>query len=315
MTDQNWETARQFLTYLEKERHYSHHTVKAYEHDLKQFNDFLGDRDFSKVNKPLVKEFLSESLVGKGYERQLQGGMKMSQKYSSRSIARKLAALKSFFKYLLRAEVIASNPFASIRAPKISKKLPEYLEKKIVNELLDMPLGHPLKNRKPWEAQRDKAILELFYSTGMRLSELVNLSFVDIEISDNVVRVTGKGRSVRVIPFGDTAKSAILDYLARSGRLSSHPSDPLFISGSGKRISPRTIDDRLRRYFRKLSSATGFSAHRLRHTFATHLLDAGMSIRAVKELLGHKSLSTTQDYTHLQVEQMKKVFNRAHPHA
>ena len=326
MIDRKGEIVKQFLEYLEKERHYSEHTIKAYKHDLRRFCDFLKVSDFSEVNKTVVKKYLSEDLIKKGYEKRSKGGEAFHKKYNSQSIARKVAALKSFFKYLLRAEIIPNNPVASIKVPKVSKKLPEYLGKDIVNKLMEIPLNDPIKNRKPWEAERDKAILEFFYSTGIRLSELVNLSMGDININENLIRVTGKGSKVRVIPFGDTAKTAIIEYLVKIEKLmiskneeihlkESESTDPLFISNSGKRISARTIDDRLRRYFRKLSGSTGFSAHRLRHTFATHLLDAGMDIRAVKELLGHASLSTTQDYTHLQVEQMKKVFDQSHPHA
>jgi len=321
-----WEIVEQFLVYLEKERHYSHHTIKAYRKDLKRFCDFLKISDFSSVNKATVKEYLSEELLKKGYKTRTKSGEVITKRYNSLSIARKVASIKSFFRYLFKAEIISSNPIYSIKAPRVSKKLPEYLEKNVINELLELPINHPLRNRKPWEAERDKAILEFFYSTGIRLSELVNLSIGDVDIHENLVRVTGKGGKVRVNPFGDTAKRALIKYLTKSNNLeisnrdktehwSSKPDDPLFLSGSGKRISARTIDDRLRRYFKKLSGSTGFSPHRLRHTFATHLLDAGMDIRAVKELLGHASLSTTQDYTHLKVEQMKKVFDQAHPHA
>ena len=326
MIDGKREIVDQFLEYLEKEKHYSHHSIKAYRHDLKRFCDFLKISDFSSVTKTTVRKFISDDLLKKGYQTRSKGGKLVPRRYSSLSVARKVATLKSFFRYLLRVELISSNPISSIKAPKISKKLPEYLEKEVVNELLELPLNHPLKNRKPWEAERDKAILEFFYSTGMRLGELVNLSMGDIDFFENLVRVTGKGGKTRIIPYGDTAKKTIVNYLTKANRLTidkrSHkeqwnekPSDPLFISSSGKRISARTIDDRLRRYFKKLSGSTGFSPHRLRHTFATHLLDAGMDIRAVKELLGHTSLSTTQDYTHLKVEQMKKIFKQAHPHA
>ncbi|MEE9166003.1 MAG: tyrosine-type recombinase/integrase [Candidatus Neomarinimicrobiota bacterium] len=326
MDEEKWEIVRQFLDYLEKERHYSPHTVKAYGNDLHRFVEFLEVPDFSRVDRNVVTKFLSEELIKKGYEKHSRDGKTIKKGYDSRSIARKVATLKSFFKYLLRAEIIPVNPISSLRIPRTSKKLPDYLERKVVEELLKMPIDRPLKNRKSWEAERDKAILEIFYSTGMRLNELVTLSMDDMDMSGNLVKVTGKGGRERIIPFGDTAKKAVLAYLAKSGRsdtgrkgkVTSHgasPGDPLFISSSGKRISARTIDDRLRRYFRKLSGSTGFSPHRLRHTFATHLLDAGMDIRAVKELLGHASLSTTQGYTHLQVEQMKKVFDQAHPHA
>lgn len=326
MHDRKWEAVVQFLEYLEKERHYSSHTLRAYRHDLRQFVDFLKVADFSSVDRDTVRKFLSEDLIGRGYQRLTKDGRIVNRRYDSRSIARKVAALKSFFKYLLKAEIIPTNPILTINSPKTAKKLPDYLGKEVVEQLIEMPTQHPLRNRKPWEAERDKAILELFYSTGMRLSELIHLSVGDIDLSENFVKVMGKGGKERIIPFGDTAKEALVDYLTRCGRLTKHketriefresePGDPLFISSNGRRISARTVDDRLRRYFKKMSGSTGFSPHRLRHTFATHLLDAGMDIRAVKELLGHASLSTTQDYTHLQIEQMKEIFNQAHPHA
>lgn len=326
MPETNADIVEQFLEYLEKERHYSEHTIKAYRVDLTRLSEFLNVSEFSQVDKEMVKQFLSEELIGKGYSKHSKHGRTMNRTYSSLSIARKVAAVKSFFKYLLKAEIISFNPVSSIKAPRISKKLPDFLEKNVVNELLQMPLTQPLRNRKPWEAERDHAILELFYSTGIRLGELVNLSIGDIQIAENLVGVKGKGNSDRLVPFGDTAKKAVVNYLSRSGRAKIsrsgeveftdvQPGDPLFVSSKGARISARTVDDRLRRYFHKLSGSTGFSAHRLRHTFATHLLDAGMDIRAVKELLGHASLSTTQDYTHLQIEQMKKIFDQSHPHA
>lgn len=230
---------------------------------------------------------------------------------AAKTVTRKLAALKAFFKYLVQTEKLGTNPAASVRGPKSPQKLPTLLEKRIVEKLMDIP------GSETWEELRDKAILELFYSTGIRLGELVGLRISDLDTRDNLVKVRGKGNKERLVPLGSSASDSIKTYLneraATEGDYDAN--DPLFISNRLTAISPRTVQNRLKRWFDRIAEGTKFTPHILRHTFATHLLDNGADIKSVKELLGHASLSSTQIYTHLEIEKMKRAFNQAHPHA
>lgn len=300
----------QYLEYLEKERGYSPHTIIAYRKDLQDFIHFLKDYfgessiDFSKVDREAIRHYL-----GREFERKFVKG-KSIKFYSSRSIARKLASLKSFFKYLLRAEVIHDNPALYIKTPKMEKTLPQFIDQKLIGLLMDIPSVNS------FAGLRDRAILELFYSTGMRLSELVNLNVIDLDPQSYLVRVTGKGGKERLIPFGNRAKLCIEDYLkSRALTLASAPKgSPLFLSAKGKRIPISTIQRRVRNYIRQVAPGNRQGPHILRHSFATHLMDMGADIRSVKDLLGHASLSSTQVYTHVQMEKLKQVYKQAHPH-
>ncbi|MBC8175380.1 MAG: tyrosine recombinase XerC [Candidatus Marinimicrobia bacterium] len=293
---------QQFLDYLEKEKRYSPNTLMAYQIDIKQFRYFLNGYfqevtpDFQKVDKTCMKHFLGY-LIEKGL--------------AARTVARKLATMKAFFKYQERSELINVNPVSSIRAPKLSKRLPIFLEEHIIASLMEAPSTETVGGL------CDRTILELFYGTGMRLSELVNLNVEDLDLTENLVKVVGKGNKERIVPFGDVVRQVLIKYLKKRNVAIDTESKniPLFVSNRGRRMSPRTVQVRLKRYFQQISAGIGLSPHILRHTFATHLLDRGADIRAVKDLLGHESLSSTQVYTHLKVEQMKKVFRQAHPHA
>lgn len=302
MCDPMQHIIQQFLDYLEKEKRYSPNTLMAYQIDIKQFRYFLNGYfqevipDFQKVDKTCMKHFLGY-LIEKGL--------------AARTVARKLATMKAFFKYQERSELINVNPVSSIQAPKLSKRLPIFLEEHIIASLMEAPSTETVGGL------CDRTILELFYGTGMRLSELVNLNVEDLDLTENLVKVVGKGNKERIVPFGDVVRQVLIKYLKKRNVAIDTESKniPLFVSNRGRRMSPRTVQVRLKRYFQQISAGIGLSPHILRHTFATHLLDRGADIRAVKDLLGHESLSSTQVYTHLKVEQMKKVFRQAHPHA
>ncbi len=299
------DTLRQYIndfhSYLEKERGYSKHTCISYIHDLHRFNDFLieyvGTPDISvkSIDKQAIRHFL-----GKEFE----------DGFSSKTVGRRLASIKSFYKYLIKAEVVENNPSIYVKTPKSTKPLPNYIDEKMIDKLMSAPPGNTNTGL------RDRAILELFYSTGIRLSELVNITFRNIDFNNNLIRVLGKGNKERLIPFGNRAIKAIENYIAKSGRsLKTADMDtPLFVNSKGERISQRTVQRSVNMYLRLVTEGEHLGPHTLRHSFATHLLDRGADLRAVKDLLGHSSLSSTQIYTHVQPERMKKIYKKAHPH-
>ncbi|MFN0157881.1 MAG: tyrosine recombinase XerC [Bacteroidota bacterium] len=290
-----------YLHYLEHERNYSAHTVEAYANDLRVFGLFLehGNITMRNVTQVVIRSFLGDLL---------------EQGRARRSVARTLACLKSFFKYLYKTHAIELNPATNIASPKLERTLPQYLDEHDASALMlrpdcSVPVG-----------MRDAAILELFYSTGIRLSELTQLEMDDIDFDGQVIKVTGKGSKQRIIPFGDKAKDAIKKYLnnrvgiLRDGTSFREPR-AIFITVTGRRISPRVVQSMVKKYVTEVSEIQKRSPHVLRHSFATHLLNRGADLRAVKELLGHESLSTTQIYTHVSVERLKKIYLQAHPKA
>ena len=291
-----------FLEYLKKERSYSPHTIKAYKTDLIQFSRFVkeyggtGSFNVSSVDKKTVQHFVG-SLTEKGL--------------SPKSTGRKLASIKSFFRYLLKHAHVESNPASTVKAPKQHASLPKFLQKEVLEQILSY------SDKDDWQLKRDKTILEPLYSTGIRLGELVAIDMGDVQINQKTVKVFGKGGKERIVPFGGKAAEA-LDFYLKERNIYVHKDlndNPLFISRQGLRISPRTVQSRLKKLFDSVAAGSGFTPHLMRHTFATHLLDHGADIRAVKELLGHASLSSTQIYTHLETKKMKKIFEQAHPHA
>ena len=284
---------------LEKERNFSLHTIKAYKNDLNRFNYFLNNtlsrKKLAKINRNDIRKFLAEEY---------------NNGYSSKTVARRLATIKSYFKYLVKTELIQENISIHINSPKVPKKLPNFVDKNLIDILMNTP------SLDTHIGIRDRAILELFYSTGMRLSELVNMNIGDFEINKKLIRVIGKGNKERMIPYGRTAESAIKNYL-KIRNISLKPAfanKPLFVNSSEKRISKRTIQRRMNNYIKLVADGKRIGPHLLRHTFATHLLDNGADIRAVKDLLGHSSLSSTQIYTHVSIEKLKKDYTQAHPH-
>ena len=290
-----------FLEHLRRERNASPHTVKAYAGDLRAFDEFLnpsdraGGTDYPDVTHQDLRTFLG-SLVDQGFSR--------------RSIARKVACLRSFFRYLHRREAIRRNPALSLASPKIQRSLPAYLDEKAVTDLMNQP------DRSTPAGLRDAAILELLYGTGIRLSELIGLSDRDVDLEGETIKVTGKGSKERIVPLGRKAKEAIQHYRAVRGKLATGRSPSvLFLTNRGYRLNPKGVNTIVNRYITAVSAIAKKSPHVLRHTFATHLLNRGADLRAVKEMLGHESLSTTQIYTHVSIERLKKIYSQAHPKA
>ncbi len=295
-----------FLQHLRGERNYSPHTLASYEDDLRQFSEFLSrhfsDSIFSPalIDRLTVRSFLNDLV---------------EQDFSRRSIARKLACLKTFFRHLTKTNVIETSPALNIQAPRLIKSLPTVLAESVIEDLLSQPdLAKP-------EGVRDRAILETFYGTGIRLSELISLQWRDINFHEGTIKVTGKGSKQRIIPLGRKASAALREYASIRTKIvvatykDGTGGERVFITKRGKPLSPKGVNVLVNGYIAKVSEIKKKSPHVLRHSFATHLLDRGADLRAVKELLGHESLSTTQVYTHVSVERLKKVYAQAHPKA
>ncbi len=297
------ECLNSFLTYLHEVRGYSENTLEAYCRDLMQFRDYC--RNYFGNNEVLVKQ------IDKLTVRHFLG--KLSEEgQSAKTLARKLAALKSIFKYAMRNKIIEKNPVYSIRSPKIPSRLPVFLSQEQMQSLFRSIRADS------FIASRDKALIDLIYSTGMRLNELVDLNVMDLNEHGNTVSVVGKGNKQRVLPVGAETMKSILNYLSyrREQFGPVQTSSPLFISQRNKRISPRDVQYRIEKIIMSFSDgAKKNSPHVLRHTFATHLLENGADLQAVRSLLGHSSLSTTQIYTHVDTGRLKDVYRQAHPRA
>jgi integrase/recombinase XerC len=289
-----------FLDYLTYERNVSINTVGAYRDDLESFTGFLCNDYFTLARDQLDLKRI-DHLAIRAYLAHLA-----RKKLSRSSIARHLSALRSFFKYLMREELVASNPARTVATPRREKHLPAVLQASDVAVLLEAPdLSTPL-------GVRDRAWLELMYASGLRISELVGIDLDDIELRARLVKVRGKGSKERIVPFGSKAQDAIRAYLeARDAP----EQDALFVNYRGERITARSVRRLFNGYVRDASLRAGVSPHTLRHSFATHLLNAGADLRAIQELLGHASLSTTQKYTHLNDWQLIEVYKKAHPRA
>ncbi len=298
-----------FLLHLEKERDVSAHTLKAYTRDLAEFVDFLGSYygenkwSWAGIDRLAIRGFLAHLT---------------RRKLSKRSIARSLSAVRSFYSYMHRNEIVEANPARGINSPKLERYLPGYLDRAQVELLFQSSELKAQEGR--FTDVRNNAILELFYSTGMRLSELRGINRADIDLLSQQVKVRGKGRKERIIPVGDHAQLALRNYelkrddLVRN-TLPKADRSAFFLSSRGKRMSVRAIQNAVTGFLDSIDEDSGLSTHSLRHSFATHLLDAGADLRAVQELLGHASISTTQIYTHTSVERLKEVYQKAHPRA
>jgi integrase/recombinase XerC len=304
-----------FLEFLRDNRNVSPHTLRAYETDLGQFVAHLAARDGTAPDALTVDRFDADGVRGFMGELHARGNTRASA-------ARRLAALRTFARYLMREELLTEDPTALVGTPRKEQTLPAHLDQPDVNRLLAMPEATSPAGR------RDRAILELFYASGLRLSELVDVDVTDVNLSGRIVRVRGKGRKERLVPFNRTTADAIRAMLADRATLPApaaasrgtrdrhgRPREALFLNLRGRRLTTRSVDRIVRRYVQEAAIAQGISPHALRHTFATHLLQAGADLRAIQELLGHARLTTTQRYTHLDVKQMMEVYRKAHPRA
>lgn len=285
----------EFARYLEVERNYSRHTLKAYVTDLERFALFVSDIDApDQVDHLSIRSYLSQLQ---------QEGVRRS------TVLRKLSSLRSFYKYLRARGYVQADPTLAVGTPREEKRLPQFLELDEVEALLNAPDTSNLVGL------RDRAILELLYSTGMRISELVALDVEMLDAEDTILRIEGKGKKERLVPIGGVAMEALEAYLARRNEWVRTNEQGLFLSEIGTRLTPRGIHKRIVRYVQMAGITKHVSAHTLRHSFATHMLNAGADLRVVQELLGHASLSTTQIYTHITTERLKKVYDKAHPRA
>jgi len=289
-----------FLQYLQTERFYSKLTIRSYQIDLAQFLQFLesfngsGNVDPKKVDKVMIQRYIEELFIC---------GL------NKKSISRKLSTIKSFFKYLQRNGVIEKNPVANIHSPKLDKSLPVVINEEEIRRVMQLP------SENDWEGLRDRAILELFYGCGIRLSELLKLQWKQIHFKDQYIIVEGKRGKQRIIPIGQFAMQALKRYQSKKTEVIGNqpPSPYVFVNIKGKPLYPLAVQNMVKKYLQKVSEQDRLSPHVLRHTFATHLLDRGADLLAVKELLGHSSLSTTQIYTHVSMDRLKSVYRKAHP--
>lgn len=279
-----------FLRYLEIEKNYSRHTIENYSVDLKDFSRFLGEAAIEQTDYLSLRKYLATL---------------KEHNLKSRTIYRRISCLRSFFKFLTSEGYVKTNPVLSLSSPKQEKHLPSFLTEEEMIKLVEAPQG------KDERSLRDRAILETFYSTGMRISELVALRLDDVDFIGAVIKAKGKGKKERLVPIGEKALAAIKDYIDKRKK----KSDDIFLNKNGKRISDRGVRDIVSKYIRLASLRQGISPHTFRHSFATHLLNRGADLRSVQELLGHANLSTTQIYTHLTTEKLKSVYDKAHPRA
>ena len=298
---------QQFIHYLSLEKNASPHTCRCYRKDLEGFEDFLrssgmylnpaGVVEIKRVDRLAIRKYLSF----------------LHRKNKKSSIARKISTLRSFFKYLIREQVISSNPAKSVSTPKVEKTLPTTLTVDEAFRLMESPQSLP---EKPSDVSkenrlRDRAILELLYSSGLRVSELVGLNLNQLDSDLGIARVMGKGRKERIVPVGAKAIEALKAYLEDRGVFRGE--DPIFVNSFGGRLTTRSVGRLIKKYTRHSGIFRKVSPHSLRHTFATHLLDAGADIREIQEMLGHSSLSTTQRYTHVSMGKLMEVYDKAHP--
>ncbi|HVS30007.1 MAG TPA: tyrosine recombinase XerC [Thermoanaerobaculia bacterium] len=292
-----------FLNYLTYERNVSSNTISAYRNDIETFVTFLCD-DYLTTSRSLLDLGSLDNLAVRAWLAHLA-----RRKLSRSSIARHLSALRSFYKFLMREGVVEANPARSVATPKREKHLPAVMQPPEVVLLLEQSdAGTPL-------GRRDRALFELMYASGLRIGELVGIDMDDLELNARLVKVHGKGSKERIVPFGSTAQRAVRDYLPGRDELVEAEEPALFVNYRGERITTRSVRRLFERYVRAAALRAGISPHTMRHSFATHLLNAGADLRGIQELLGHASLSTTQRYTHLSDWQLIEVYRRAHPRA
>lgn len=292
---------RDFLDHLKNERNYSDCTIDSYRLDIESFFNFLGDEDlkFDEVEIPVIRAFLVSELKSGN---------------SKRTCRRKLCSLRLFYKYLLKEELVDDNPFVYITSPKIEKKFPVALYKRQIEEILSLN-----QNREDGLAIRDQAILETLYYSGIRASELVSLNVQDVSIRDRTIRLIGKGNKERIVPMSVEEAEVITKYIKSSRPIllknAKEESFALFLNAKGERLTRVGLDYILRCIEQKIGTNYHLHAHLFRHSFATHLLEAGADLRVIQELLGHASINATQVYTHVTTEAMKETYFASHPRA
>jgi len=284
-----------FLEYLEYQKEYSSNTLKAYETDILQFLNFLKKgkiRSFKEVEYRVFLDFISS--------------LKSDERYTEKSIARKVASIKAFFKFLHSRRLIKNNPALLLYTPKVPEKLPDFLSEEEVVKIIESPKGSS------WQTLRDRAILELLYSTGIRVGELVSLTVKDINFADETIKVKGKGKKERIVPVGTPAMKALIEYIEQKpySRV-----DAVFLNKYGKTLTERSVERLVDKYSKKAGIGKKVTPHTFRHSFATHMLNRGADLRTVQELLGHERITTTQIYTHLTLEKLREFYNKAHPRA
>jgi len=284
----------EFLKYLQFEKRYSHHTLVAYTTDLSQFIQFITVEyqitELSEINHSIIRSWIVSL---------------MEQKVTARSVNRKITTLKTYYKFLLRQQKVTQNPMLKVLSPKVSKRLPVFVEKEKMDALLDNTIVDDT-----FEGKRNKLIIELFYATGMRLSELINLKQTDVDMYASQLKVLGKRNKERIIPFSDALKHEIANYIEAKPI---SDTEYLFINKNGKKLYEKLVYRIVNSNLALITTANKKSPHVLRHTFATQMLNNGADLNAVKELLGHANLSATQVYTHNTVEKLKNIHKQAHP--
>ena len=288
-----------FIQYIQFEKRYSYHTIIAYKKDIDQFFLFLKEQ-YEIIDEKKVDYLIIKSWIVKLMENNL----------STRSINRKLSSLKTFFKYLIREEIISVNPMLKVTSPKTSKRLPEFVEKNKIEHLLnDVDFGDD------FTAIRNKTIFEVFYATGIRSSELINLKEQDIDLKRSTIKVIGKRNKERIIPFSNKLSNLLEIYLEKKHKEISEQkaNTHLFVTIKGGKMYAKLVYIMINSYLNKVTTLSKKSPHVLRHTFATHMLNSGADLNAIKELLGHSNLSSTQIYTHNTIDKLKSIYNHAHP--
>lgn len=283
----------EFIKYLENEKNYSIETVKGYNDDLDKFYMYLTERNIKEVNYSEIKDYLF-------YMRSI--------KFSNKTICRKISSLRSYFKYLMKNNYIKTNPMLLVSSPKVDYRLPNYLNYNELNSLLELP------DKSNSLGLRDLLIIELFYSTGIRLSELTNIKISDIDFYENRIKILGKGNKERYVYFGDICKNLLKEYIDYSRyKLNKKNNEYLILNKDGDTLTGRGVEYILKKYIKKTDIKGKITPHTLRHTFATHLLNEGADLRSVQELLGHANLKTTSIYTHISNERLREVYLKCHP--
>jgi len=282
-----------FVRYLEIEKNYSAHTIINYKLDLQGFNKFITGKELDQIGYLDLRKYLA---------------VLKEKNFRNRTVGRRLSSLRSFFRFLCREGHLKTNPILMLSSPKLEKHLPSFMTEDEVYRLIESAFA---KTPKDILGLRDRAILEVFYSSGLRISELVGLNLGDIDFISGILKIRGKGKKERIVPIGETALATVRKYLEKRNK----QTEAVFLNNHYRRITTRGVRFLVVKYLNASGTKPGVSAHTFRHSFATHLLNHGADLRTVQELLGHANLSSTQIYTHLTTDKLKSVYDKAHPHA